>query len=195
MIEITRNTARQVRAVFRRSAWPACDRRSPPPIVFRADGQHLTIFSTALEIGAAFIQAAAADTIILPGRALADFEGRDGSPVLLERVASEKVRVRWHDRGILVTNTYDVAAPDPPPAFPPAPDTFTPQPPAFLAAFDEAAKTVLKGGTRPGLGLVQLRGRKGSLVATDGRQLLIHEGFAFPWSEDVLVPPRLPPLA
>ena len=32
---------------------------------------------------------------------------------------------------------------------------------------------------------------KGEVVATDGRQLLVHRGFTFPWKEDVLLP-RLP---
>src|SRR5262249_37663694 len=35
---------------------------------------------------------------------------------------------------------------------------------------------------------LQLRGARGELVATDGRQLLVQEGFPFPWKEDLLVP-------
>jgi hypothetical protein len=35
---------------------------------------------------------------------------------------------------------------------------------------------------------IELRGRRGQLAATDGRQLLVQGGFALPWSEDVLIP-------
>jgi hypothetical protein len=35
---------------------------------------------------------------------------------------------------------------------------------------------------------VQLRGKSGSVVGTDGRQLFLQSGFAFPWEDDLLVP-------
>lgn len=35
---------------------------------------------------------------------------------------------------------------------------------------------------------LQLRGKSGEIVATDGRQLLIQSGFRFPWKDDVLIP-------
>src|SRR5690606_32038661 len=41
---------------------------------------------------------------------------------------------------------------------------------------------------RYALGCVQLRGSDGHIAATDGRQLLIQRGFAFPWEDAVLVP-------
>src|SRR5262249_31125321 len=43
-------------------------------------------------------------------------------------------------------------------------------------------------GVRFAVQNLQLRGARGALVATDGRQLLVQEGFPFPWREDVLVP-------
>jgi hypothetical protein len=188
VIEITRDLARELRAVFRRSAWPAGDRRAPPPVVFRRDGPRLTAHSAALDLAALFTAAAGAgtaDALALPAKALADFEGRDGSPVRLEAAAG-KVHAAWHDRGVLVSNTYD--APEPPPAFPEAPEAYTALDPSFLAAFNEAARTASVDGTRAGLSRVQLRGGKGRVVATDGRQLLLHEGFPFPWPDDRLVP-------
>src|SRR5205807_2942578 len=35
---------------------------------------------------------------------------------------------------------------------------------------------------------VQLRGKPGKIVATDGKQMLSQEGFSFPWDDDVLIP-------
>jgi hypothetical protein len=55
---------------------------------------------------------------------------------------------------------------------------------------DRIAPSPNNGG-RLALLRVQLRGKAGQVVATDGKQLLIQRGFAFPWSEDVLVP-RVP---
>ncbi len=193
MLEITRNLARLLRAVCRRSVGLGSDRRSPPPILCRSDGRQLIIQCVANDMGVAYTHPDAradegkADTVVLPTRALADCEGRDESPVLLERVAANQVRVRWHDRGILVTDTYDAVLPDSLPAFPPAPDHCSPLPPTFLTAFADAAQTAHPDGTRLGLSRVQLRGKKGIIAASDGRQLLLQEGFPFPWPEDLLV--------
>ena len=41
---------------------------------------------------------------------------------------------------------------------------------------------------RYALTCIQLRGSKGEAVGSDGRQLLIVRGLAFPWTDDVLVP-------
>jgi hypothetical protein len=38
---------------------------------------------------------------------------------------------------------------------------------------------------------IQLRGRSGEIVATDGRQLLVQSGFEFPWQDDLLIPRNL----
>src|SRR5438477_1564160 len=61
-------------------------------------------------------------------------------------------------------------------------------PPSFLGAFAEAVRTAARDGGRFALTRVQLRGKAGQVVATDGRQLLVQGGFALPWAEDVLVP-------
>jgi hypothetical protein len=38
------------------------------------------------------------------------------------------------------------------------------------------------------LGQIQLGGKSGTIAATDGRQLLVYNGFQFPWEEDLLIP-------
>jgi hypothetical protein len=38
---------------------------------------------------------------------------------------------------------------------------------------------------------IQLRGKTGEIVATDGRQLLVQSGFEFPWQQNLLVPRNL----
>jgi len=39
-----------------------------------------------------------------------------------------------------------------------------------------------------GVNRIQLRGGSGQIIATDGKQLLVQDGFPFPWPDDVLVP-------
>jgi hypothetical protein len=69
-------------------------------------------------------------------------------------------------------------------------------PAGFLKALAEAAKTASResgaGALRqPGRGSlcrVLLRAGDGSVVASDGRQLLVQSGYCFPWKGDVLIP-------
>jgi hypothetical protein len=60
--------------------------------------------------------------------------------------------------------------------------------PGFLQVLDVAVKTCAHDHSRYALTKVQLRGAKGEVIATDGRQVLVQSGLAFPWKEDVLVP-------
>jgi hypothetical protein len=56
-----------------------------------------------------------------------------------------------------------------------------------LPALHEAFDATDAGSLRFALSCLQLS-KDGSINATDGRQLLIQQGFSFPWKEDVLVP-------
>src|SRR5262249_56739341 len=81
--------------------------------------------------------------------------------------------------------------PDSVPPFPESPEKFTELPDSFLVALQEACLSAARESVRFGIARVQLRGRKGAVVGTDGRQLLVWGGFPLPWKEDLLVP-RLP---
>jgi hypothetical protein len=52
----------------------------------------------------------------------------------------------------------------------------------------EAAETADPESSRYAIGCLQLRGKEGRIVATDGRQILAQAGFQFPWSEELLIP-------
>jgi hypothetical protein len=77
------------------------------------------------------------------------------------------------------------AAPSP---FPEWPDGAAANGPELLAALGEAMRTAACDTGRYALSHVLLRGGKGEVVATDGRQLLIQGGFSFPFADEVLVP-------
>jgi hypothetical protein len=73
--------------------------------------------------------------------------------------------------------------------FPEEPKRFTPVAPGLWAALAAAASaTAREAESRFVLNRIQLRGGRQAIVASDSKQLLVQTGFAFPWSDDVLVP-------
>ena len=63
--------------------------------------------------------------------------------------------------------------------------------PGILAHVENGREVTDKESSRFALGCLQLHGKRGSIVGTDGHQLLVHSGFAFPWEDDILVPANL----
>jgi hypothetical protein len=129
----------------------------------------------------------AAETLFLPADVLADIQGKDGSATL-ETIGDGKGEARWDDAGVPRCRPFNTAKPDRMPDVPAMPKHFQSLEPAFLHALAEAARTTAHDGVRFALTRIQVRGRRGQLVATDGRQLLLQSGFSLPWSEDVLIP-------
>jgi hypothetical protein len=128
------------------------------------------------------------DTLGLPGEALDDFEGARDTPVTLEKVGEEAVQAKWEDGGLPQVRDYraiDVATLPPLPEPPGRPVTMEP---GFLDALHEASRTAARAGVRFAVQRLQVRGRSGEVIGTDGRQLLIQKGFSFPWKEDLLIP-------
>jgi len=191
MITITRRQARRLRAVFRRHALGITHKGLVPPLVFRADpdtGLRVRHHQAALAVEHTLTGLYVTDeAVALPLDALADFEGRDGSPVVLEAVGPGRTVARWEDRGIPRSKEY--TAPDPAglPPFPGQPASFEACPGGLLDALAEASATTDEGSTRYALDCIQLKGATGEVVATDGRQILIQGGFTFPWDGDLLV--------
>src|SRR5260370_13419245 len=93
MITLTRRQAHRLRGVFRRHMLGIAHRREIAPLVFRADGTQVCaeyryngLAVTHVESG----RCQAAESIAVPLDALADFEGRDDSPVVFEAVAADR---------------------------------------------------------------------------------------------------------
>lgn len=60
--------------------------------------------------------------------------------------------------------------------------------PALFQALADASLIAGKTAARYALDHLQLRGRDGKIIATDGRHLLIQSGYRFPWANDLLMP-------
>ena len=127
--------------------------------------------------------------LCLPLDALTDLEGSEDAPIVLEASGANQVAARWEDRGIPQVREFPVTEFARLPPFPGLPDSWEPCPAGTLDMLAEAAATTDGGSTRYALGCLQLRGATGEVIATDGRQILVQGGFAFPWDVDLLVPP------
>lgn len=187
MLTITRRQALQLKAVLRR----AFGSRGPSPAVcFTADAGTLSVKASSADIAIAYdiATAAAPEALWLPFQCLADCEEKKDEPVQLEATDNGRVTACWRDRNIPQLVQYDAAAPHDADKFPSLPEKFAENPPRLFQAMADAGETCDPDSVRYALGHVQLRGQRGSIGATDGRQLMIQSGFAFPWEGDLLIP-------
>jgi hypothetical protein len=147
----------------------------------------LTARCQAGEVAAAFHRPGALPEAVLalPLDALADCSGAGDAPVTLTPLSTTRVEVGWIRGGVPCTRVSDTARL--PTSFPEPPSAWAPQPPGLFTALASAAPVAAREGTRYALHRLQLRGSRGEVVATDGQQLLVQGGFAFPWTDDVLV--------
>ncbi|SIO11089.1 hypothetical protein SAMN05444166_2502 [Singulisphaera sp. GP187] len=190
MITITRHQVRRLRGVFRRHVLGITHRGSIPPMVLCADGTQLRAqyqYATLAIESTLSLASASQETVALPLEALAEFEGRDDSSVVLEALTSDRIVVRWTDHGVPQTREYAVPALDTLKPFPAPPADWATLPAGILTTLAEASDTASEDVTRYALNCIQLRGGPGAVAATDGHQLLIRGGFRFPWTEDLLI--------
>ena len=190
MITLTRRMARCLRGVLRRSALGIARTGPIAPLVLEADGRRLR---ARYRYGGVAVEhqspcpRADSGSVAIPLEALADFEGRDETPVAIEAIGPRTTRARWADRGVPSSREYDVPEMGATSDFPGPPDTWHEASSALLDALAEASATAGEASPRYGLDCLQLRGGRGEVAATDGRQLLVLGGFAFTWPDDLLV--------
>jgi hypothetical protein len=190
MIEIPRTLARDFRVVLRRAVMAEAPRGPWPLICCRAgkDGLFLEAEHVGVALRYHVDEPRPPDALAFAPNVLAEVEGRSDTPVVLEEVSPDKGRARWTANGESLVRDFDSSKLDTLPVFPTLPRQFTPQPPEFLTALDEAARTAARDTARYSLLRVQLRGKNGSVVGTDGKQLFVQSGFTLPWDDNILVP-------
>ena len=190
LITITRLKARALRSLFRRAALGIRHRSSVPPLVLHAEGTHLRAQYQYDSLAVEYLEPGSyrpLDSVPVPLDVLTDIEGRDGSPVVFEAAEPDRTVIRWQDHGIpqvresAVTPFGNIAP------FPETPTAWTRAPADLLQALAEAAMICTLESTRYALNCVQLRGAVHKIIATDGHQLLVRSGFAFPWDGDLLI--------
>jgi hypothetical protein len=197
MIELPRALARDFRAVLRRTLADVAPRGPLPAVLCRAGPDGLSLHAGLGELAVRHHRVGASPfaEMAFLGAVLASFEGVSSVPVMLEEIEPGRGRARWDEGGAVRVAEFPTVAADSVPPFPDLPGNWTPLPDGFVAALGEAALTTAdQECSRLALVRVQLRGRAGEVIASDGRQLLVQAGFPLPWEEDLIVS-RLPAFA
>jgi hypothetical protein len=193
VIALPCRVARLFFALLRRTA-VARPRDAPPFVLLRQGPDGLSLTSWRGDVGLRWRRPGASDpaAVAFPADHLAASTG--AADVTVTAIGPGRAEARWVDRDgeqvrPLPTVDPDRVGPLPEPAGPTAS-----LPGSLLTAYGEAVRTAARDGGRFALTRVLLRGKAGQVVATDGQQLLVQGGFAFPWTDDLLVP-AVPALA
>jgi len=184
LITLSRSQLKRLRRVFSRAL--GSSRAAQVPVQFCAAAGQLLLAVQDRETAVSYSlpMDVPARSFAVPLELLKRCEGTKDEPVTLELVEGQVV-ARWTDAGIPQVAQFDLLEPA---DLPPMPVEMADSGADFLAAMQAACETTDPDSVRYALGCVQLRGSDGSIAATDGRQLLIQRGFAFPWEDAVLVP-------
>lgn len=118
--------------------------------------------------------------------ALTDCIGRGNGTVEFKPNKNDKVEIHWEQAGVSQCRECPLRAL--PQSYPDWPNRDVTNDPNLVGALSNAMQIPTGGAGRLALTQVQLRGKQGDIVATDGRQLLITGGFQFPWKESLHVP-------
>ena len=201
MFVIERRIAALFRAALRRCHSGPSSRVDQIPLLARLTRSGLFMHCHQEEFAVLYRQAepTGKDVFAFPASALGQIEGRNGDPVEIGLQRPDLAQARWTERGnprsveIPLIDPGLVATP------PELPKEFRPLPKHFVAALYESSQVTAGQDTKYIVTKVQLRGKAGSIVATDTRQLLVQGGFEFPFKEDLLLPCcdvfGLPPLS
>jgi hypothetical protein len=189
VIVMSRGLARTFRAVARKCV--AGRPRSPAPAVaLEVQAGTLTMWA---KTGDATLAHAAptgcgAGILVIPMAALDAVAGGGDDPVELTVGANLRGEARFTDRGVPRTHSFDAIRPGQQHRPPDPPDDWHPVPPEFLTALHECGRTTARESGRFALSRVQVQGRAGRVVGTDGRTALVWGGFPLPFADDVLLP-------
>ena len=191
MITISRRQARKLRGLFRRHRLGIAHKGPVPPLHFIAEpGNGLRVRHHQADLAVECVlpaDSSSEERVAVPLDVLADVEGRDETPVILEATAPDRTVARWEDRSIPQSKECSVPDLAGLPPFPERPGGFETYSPGLPDALAEAAAMTDDTATRYALDCILLKGDTGKVVATDGRQILIQSGFRFPWDGDLLV--------
>jgi hypothetical protein len=189
MIVLSRATARAFRALVRKCV-PGRGRGPAPPVTLRQADGRLALLADTGDVALIWTGPAAGDpdTLVVPMALLDAVDGPGDDPVSIDRDGTDRFIARWVDRGVPRTFPGDLVPVEIRFALPEGPAKEAVVPPEFLPALHEAGRTAAREPTRYALQRIQLRGRKGKVIGTDGKRAYLRSGFPFPFTEDLLVP-------
>jgi hypothetical protein len=190
MTLFTRAVARDFRVLLGRCV-SGRPRGPAPPVVIEIQDQMRTVVSTTAD-GVTLTHSSPApkegnDRLVLPSAVLAEVEGGTDEPVALERQSKLRGVVRWPGGGKPRSLPVELILPGRQHELP-APPALSPIPAKLLTALHECGRTAARESGRFALSKVQLQGKSGRVVGTDGKVALVWGGWKFQFADDVLVP-------
>ena len=186
MITISRSLIRELKTVFSRGLG-ITSRQTGPPVEFLVDQHGLQIRTRNQQIALEYrlpLEGLEGQQIVSPFGLLRCCHGVKSDPVQLQ-VENDKIRAEWQDAGIPQSIEYPVPECE---EFPELPERLASNESRLMAALGDACETATTDSARYALDHLPLRGSAGQVISTDGRQLLIQDGFQFPWEGELLIP-------
>lgn len=189
MIPIPRGLCRAFPALARKCV-SGRPRGPAPVVVFEAKGGTLRVWAKTDETVLAYTGPTDREDEMLavPMAVLEAVEGPGSEAVELAVGPKLTGEARFTDRGVPKAHPFDAILPGKQHRLPDPPDDWHTVPAAFLMALYECGRTTAKDATRFALTRVQIKGKAGQVVATDGRTAFIQGGFKCPFADDLLVP-------
>ena len=186
MITISRSLIRELKTVFSRGLG-VTSRQTGPPVEFLVDQQGLRIRTRNQQIALEYrlpLKGLESQQLVTPFGLLRCCHDVKSDPVQLQ-FENEKIRAEWQEAGIPQSIEYPVVECK---EFPELPDRLACNESSLMLALGDACETATTDSARYALDHLQLRGSAGQVIGTDGRQLLIQDGFQFPWEGELLIP-------
>jgi hypothetical protein len=190
MILFTRTVARDFRALFARCV--AGRPRGPaPPVVVEVKNGVRTVAATTSD-GVTLTHTSLApeeadDCVVMPSAILAEVEAATDEVVALDRTSKLQGAVKWSGGAGPRRESVELVLPGKQHQIP-TPPKLAPVTPKLPTALHECGRTAAKESGRYALSKLQLQGKAGRVVGTDGKVALLWRGFDFPFTESVLVP-------
>lgn len=186
MITISRSLIRELKTVFSRGLG-ITSRQTGPPVEFLVDQHGLRIRTRNQQIALEYhlpLEGLESQHVVSPFGLLRCCHGVQSDSVQLQ-TENDKIRAEWQDAGIPQSIEYPVVECE---EFPELPERLASNASRLMVALGDACETATTDSARYALDHLQLRGSEGQVISTDGRQLLIQDGFQFPWEGETLVP-------
>lgn len=186
MIQVSRSLIRELKTVFSRGLG-ITSRQTGPPVEFLVDQHHLRIRTRNQQVALEYRLPAGGlenQHIAAPFGLLRCCHGRQSDLVQIQQ-QDKAIQVEWQEAGIPQSMEYPVTECG---EFPALPDQFELNKSRLMSALGDACETTTDNSARYALDHLQLQGSEGQVISTDGRQLLVQEGFQFPWDGEFLVP-------
>jgi hypothetical protein len=190
MLSFPRAAVRAFRAVVHKGI--AGRAREPaPPLVLIPERDAVTMLAHLPSIVIAYrvpTEQAGSVSMIVPMAAFSAVAGAGQELISIEPKSKLRAELRWNDRGQPRTQVLELERFTTAHERPSEPSTLLPVASEFLDAMHEAGRTTGNANDRYAFDRIQLKGRSGEVIATDGKQAYLHGGFRLPYKEELLVP-------